>query len=110
MRVKDLESQKQERRIYRVRWPNGEVELIFARNDEELYEMIEEEALENKDFLPFDAEVEEVELTESIKISLRNRLRTLGDLMRLPAKRKLDIEQIMIEMYKASEEETVYLH
>ena len=87
-----------EKRLYRIRWPDGNVELIAAENDEELLLLLDEES-------PlFDAEIEEVELTVPIRIDLRKRLRTVTEFMKLPAKRRLlaaELNRILSDTYDA---------
>lgn len=97
-----------EKRLYRVRWPNGDVELIAAEDDEELFLLLEEEL----EFLPFDAEIEEVELTVPIRISLKNRLKTITEFMKLPAKRKLsenDLNRVVSNLYGVPSS-PIYIH
>lgn len=83
------------KRLYRVKWPDGNVELIAADDEEELFLILDEEAP------PFDAEIEEVELG-TMRINPRNRLLVFREIMELPIKRKLtkaDLERALVSLY-----------
>jgi len=60
---------------YRVRWPNGEVEIVFAEDDADLFETLDEEGS------PYDAIIEEVELPNGLRISEKNWKKTMVEIL-----------------------------
>ena len=91
-----MENSPERKKLYRVRWPDGEVELIVAENDEELFFILDEEAS------PLGALVEEVDLDKNIRIRPGNKLLSITEIMRLPVKRKLspkDFDRALKNLY-----------
>ena len=84
--------EKSQLRIYRVRWMDGEIELVLAESDEDLVQILEEECT------PYAASIEEIYLVPPedgpVRLNRKNWIRTVTDIMRLPAKRKLTQEDL----------------
>ena len=74
----------QEYRTYRVRWPDGSVEIVFAPDDRSLFFLLWE------DSDPTEAlEIEEINLPP-LRISARRFKRAIGDVLKAETIRKIN--------------------
>jgi len=62
-------------RCYRVRWKNGEVEIVFAESDEDLFFALDEVGS------PYEAIIEEIEPPNGVRISPRNWKSAVTDIL-----------------------------